>query len=600
MSKSISKLKSALEFNKGVELIKDNRMFKPLFRHINIIRDDKKNLCPKEGYAVVNRNGTIYAHPTRIATPDEWFYILIHCALHLGFGHFQEKHPWELWNIACDCFISRFLKSLKIGKVPNELDSNIEFMASSEDALFRKFQNQGVSPELVGYGTAGDRHCDMIWEPLEKIFYLKNPIDWEVIFGEGISYAVEKVVQKESNIDIDDEDKCFHKLTKAQKARKWFISHYPLLGSLAAGFNLIEDSGLCGRMKISVAAINSELQEIYINPAAGLDDEQYRFVIAHELLHVGLRHETRAKGRDYFLWNVACDYIINGWLIEMRIGQMPDFGFLHDPSLKELSAESIYDIIVKDLRRFRKVATFRGYGLGDILNNEHGTWNSDKGIGLDEFYRRSLINGLEYHQTESRGYIPAGLIEEIRALSQPPIPWDVELARWFDSHFAPVEKHQTYARVSRRQSATPDIPRPRWAPIYGAMDSRTFGVILDTSGSMDRNLLAKALGTIACYSMSRDVPYVRVVFCDATYYDQGYMPPEAIADTVKVRGRGGTILQPAIHFLEKSEDFPKDGPILIITDGFCDKFNVNREHAFVVPKGNMLPFTPRGKVFYII
>ena len=29
--------------------------------------------------------------------------------------------------------------------------------------------------------------------------------------------------------------------------------------------------------------------------------------------------------------------------------------------------------------------------------------------------------------------LPAGLIEEIRALAMPPIPWDVKLARWFDA-----------------------------------------------------------------------------------------------------------------------------------------------------------------------
>jgi hypothetical protein len=48
-----------------------------------------------------------------------------------------------------------------------------------------------------------------------------------------------------------------------------------------------------------------------------------------------------------------------------------------------------------------------------------------------------------------------------------------------------------------------------------------------------------------------------VVFCDATTYDQGYMPPEAIADRVKVRGRGGTILQPALEMLQQAVDFPQ-------------------------------------------
>jgi len=133
------------------------------------------------------------------------------------------------------------------------------------------------------------------------------------------------------------------------------------------------------------------------------------------------------------------------------------------------------------------------------------------------------------------------------------------------------------------------------------LEGRTFGVILDSSGSMDRLLLAKALGAIASYAAARDVPLVRVVFCDATYYDQGYMPPETIADRVQVRGRGGTILQPAINFLERAEDFPKDGPLLIITDGYCDKLTIRaaRPHAYLLPRGNTLPFRPHGELFYI-
>jgi predicted metal-dependent peptidase len=129
------------------------------------------------------------------------------------------------------------------------------------------------------------------------------------------------------------------------------------------------------------------------------------------------------------------------------------------------------------------------------------------------------------------------------------------------------------------------------------MDNRTFGVVIDTSGSMDRYKLAVALGAVASYASSRDVPSARVVFCDAAAYDAGYMSPDAIMGNVRVRGRGGTVLQPGIDFLDRAEDFPKDGPILIITDAECDCFTVKREHAIMIPKGSRLPFRPRGEVF---
>ncbi len=99
--------------------------------------------------------------------------------------------------------------------------------------------------------------------------------------------------------------------------------------------------------------------------------------------------------------------------------------------------------------------------------------------------------------------VAAGLIEEIRALSMPPIPWDVELANWFDVHFAPLERYRSYARPSRRQASTPDIPRPRYQTMDILTKSRTFGVVIDTFGSMDPQLIGKALGAVASIKNSK-------------------------------------------------------------------------------------------------
>ncbi|NUP32636.1 MAG: hypothetical protein HOU01_13075, partial [Streptomycetaceae bacterium] len=218
---------------------------------------------------------------------------------------------------------------------------------------------------------------------------------------------------------------------------------------------------------------------------------------------------------------------------------------------------------------------------------------------LDAFYRRALSTGLAYHD-HGRGLVPAGLVEEIRALEHPPLAWDARLARWFDEHVRTPEPRRSYARASRRQAATPGIPRPGRVLPEELVAQCTFGVVLDTSGSMDRELLGKALGAIASYAAARDVPRARVVFCDAAAYDAGYLPVEDIATRVRIRGRGGTVLQPGIDLLQRTDDFPADGPILVITDAQCDRVAIRREHAFLVPHGARLPFTPRGPVFRVV
>lgn len=600
------------EIQAGWQHISWHKLFHSLAIHVKLVVGDDG--CPADGWAVVGLDGIVYANVRRNAPAEQWTYVFAHCLLHLAFGHFQETKQFSSreWNAACDCYIAQFLSELDdVGKPPKELKTLLFDLrlllgvaVHSEEQLFKAFCRRGVPDALSPTGTAGKTALDMRAVPLvlkrkqkkQAVDKHRSDINWQARFADGLAAAVAETVS-----DAVRTNERNAALPHVEAARNWFIGHFPLLGALASSFEIIEDHQLCLRLGIEVAAINMQQREIYINPHAHLDELELRFVMAHEMLHAGLRHDARCSGRDAFLWNVACDYVVNEWLVDMGVGRMPDLGVLYDPSLKGESAEAIYDRLVRMKGRHphRRMATLAGRGHGDILDSS-GWWKRGQGVTLDEFYRSCMIQGLHLHELQERGYLSSGLIEEIRALGQPVIPWDVELARWFDQHFPPLEKVRSYARLSRRQSATPDIPRPLWR-LESLRDEyqRTFGVILDTSGSMGRLVLAKSLGAIASYSLAHEVQAARVVFCDAEAYDQGYMSPLEIAGRVKVKGRGGTILQPGIDLLERARDFPKDGPLLIITDGMCDALRTSRSHAFLMPDNRSLPFNPKGPIFKI-
>lgn len=491
-------------------------------------------------WADISLDGSLLAHPTRKATEDEWAWVFAHCLLHLGFG----TH-------------------------------------SCADVL-------GFQPALK-FGTR-----PFSWEPDRCVRggESANPEKWARRFAAGLSNAAVAAIDVAGGARSSLTDSRPVR-TQWQLALGWFVSSYPLLGALASTMTVVADAELARGWDISIAAVSTASAEIYVNPLAGLSPQEWRFVLAHEMLHAALRHCDRVGGRDAYLWNIAADFVVNGWLVEMGVGTPPE-GVLHDPGLRGLSAESVYDRIAADLRRYRKLLTLRGHHQGDLLG-EPLRGPADV-TGLDEFYRRALLTGLGHH-TSARGLLPAGLVEEIRALEHPPLSWDAQLARWFEEFVPAVEKRRTYARASRRQASTPDIPRPGWVRPESLESRPTFGVVLDTSGSMDPKLLGKALGAIASYAAARDVPAARVVFCDAMAYDAGYVPVEDIAGRVTVRGRGGTVLQPGIDLLERADDFPSGGPVLVITDGGCDVLRIRREHAFLIPAGAHLPFRARGPVF---
>ena len=563
----------------------------PSFRHIRLgttcTRPDC-TLTPRRGYAHVTSNGLIHANVWRRADPPEWAWVLAHAQLHLGFGHVpaaadELSRPDAALTAARCVVVNRFLAAFKVHAASAELPQ--QWPDGDEDTLAALWRVAGIPPEYASCGTA-DEGADHSCVPHHGV---NPPTDWPRELSTALSLAVAAAVTSAG-------DSGERRKGPWDAALSWFVSSFPLLGAIAAGMRVIADADLARSAGIWIAAVDASAGQIYINPLIRLGVGGWRFVLAHEMLHAALRHGDRVGGRDPFLWNVACDYVVNGWLIELGVGVMPD-GALHDPTLAGLSAEEVYDRIASDLRRIRKLATLRGRGLGDVLSEllPH-PGQAAAGTDLDEFYRRALTTGRLHHR-ERRGDLPAGLEQEIRALEQPPIPWDAHLARWFDEHVPAAEPRRSYARPSRRQSATPDIPRPgRYTP-EEPVPRRTFGVVLDTSMSMETRLVGKALGAIASFATARDVPAARVVFCDAAAYDAGYLPVEQIATRVRVRGRGGTRLQPAISLLQHAEDFPRDAPILLITDGQCDVLTVRREHAYLIPKGASLPFTPRGPVF---
>lgn len=593
----------------GLEMIAAH----PLFGHLGVrIRYTQKNEFPKHVPAKVSSSGYVYLNPYCDRTPKEWAYIIAHCKLHLSFGQFdadrmpgysqkisEKQQVWvnqydtNLWVMACDIFITRFLADIKFGSA--EIDQNLLASfggASGELKIYDQLVMRNVQPDHSLFGVAGNEP-DMIGAD-QPVTYRWGKNQYITEFAYALANSVRSVIDEAGNQPADFS----RRKSIMERAAGWFIDHYPLLGGVASGFRIIETLNRMDLNDIEIAAVNVVNGEIYVNPAAGLTEEEWRFVLAHEYLHAGLQHHARRNGRDTYLWNIACDFVINGWLNEMEIGAMPENGLMYDESLKGLSAEEIYDELTDNLRKNLKLETFRGYHKGDIIDKG---WHpgGNGGTTLDDFCKSALRSGLEYHTSTERGYIPAGLIEEIKALAMPPVPWDVELAKWFDTYFAPLQKHRSYARPSRRQSSTPDIPRPSWIPAVLPDYSRTYAVIIDTSGSMSPEMIGKALGAAASYSAAKDVPLVRVVFCDADAYDAGYLAPEDIAGRVMVKGRGGTAMQPAVDLLEHAKDFPKDGPILIITDADIEPdLRVHHEHAFLIPEGTRLPFRARGKVFY--
>ena len=202
--------------------------------------------------------------------------------------------------------------------------------------------------------------------------------------------------------------------------------------------------------------------------------------------------------------------------------------------------------------------------------------------------------------------MPAGLLEEIKSLFTPPVPWDVELARWMDAH-VPLLRDPLRTLRPRQPPAVLDAGHSSSGPVYPAgVEGCLHLWRCDGHLRLDGpETLGRALGAIASYSEARDVPAVRLVMCDAAPYDRGMVAPTELRGIYPCGGpwrhRAAARDQPPAFARRLSTA----APIMIITDGWCEEeLLVPRDHCFVLPRKTYaegaIPLRTSAPVFRVL
>lgn len=536
-------------------------------------------------FVTVGGSGEIYANPFNWPrAKPEWVFVLAHALLHLAFGHTRHWQRGIIWNIACDCVINEFLGRMRIGTQPEGTLRLPPGMPNNEEKLFQMWSKDNSPPKgETTNGTAMDLAGGA------------SKANWSDIFARAVRNAARKTVSAAGGED----------LTAAQQARAWFVKNYPLLGSVLQHFTLDEDARYCERLGLRVAAVAPEQRKIYVNPGWALNDFELRHVLAHMALHAAFQHPQRRKHRDAFIWNAACDYCVNEWLDKMpgvsRASKPPSEGHLRSVLFDGLSPEAIYERLMENPKAAHKLVTLAGQDVCDMLGLALGaTREPPAGGRVDRLLLDALLRGYQIHTESGKGPLPHALLDEMRGLENPPLPWDVQLGRWFDEHIPPIERIRTYGRPSRRQSSTPEIARPRYVwPDVENMVKGTFGLVVDTSGTLEPRYAALALGAITTYALSRSIPSVRLILSGAELVDESQTACDDLFQRFRISERPTTAIQPAVELLDAARDFPDDAPLLLLTAVPCDRIKTKRTHAYLIPEDGRLTYHSDAPVIEI-
>ena len=313
---------------------------------------------------------------------------------------------------------------------------------------------------------------------------------------------------------------------------------------------------------------------------ASLNGEELSGVIAHELLHCILGHNDRRDERDRHQWNIAIDHATNLFLLACEI-QLPT-DRLADRRYVGLTAEQIYEKLPK-----QSLVSSLGYsGEPDGDDNSENITCRAQAVGgfdvhLEELdpegaaertkdmptpiekirIRRELTKEVK---SKWRGVFPAHFEEEFKKAGESETPWQAIMAQFMSG----IRKDDYRMYPFNRKH----IWRGLYLPSIGRPGPSHIAIAVDTSGSMNRELLGKVLAELDALRTMTECK-LTLIECDAAIQNvteyEGWEIADLDFDSRPFRGRGGTVFDPVFNWMKNvgSLQNPPPEALIFLTDG---------------------------------
>jgi len=348
-------------------------------------------------------------------------------------------------------------------------------------------------------------------------------------------------------------------------ARIGLLLKAPFFGNLATRMNLVN-----GDDWLPTAATDG--RRFYYNSefVNKMPLKQVEFLVGHEVLHAVYDHMGRRDSRDPKIWNIADDFCVNADLIDQRIGEKITIcGVLYDPKYKGMSAEEVYDDLMKNANKINMD------DLAKMLLDEHldgdegdsdGEGNKD-GKGrprLSDAEKKAIRDELkeaviQAAQAAGAGNLPSGVKRLIKDLTEPQIGWKELLEQQIQST---IKNDYTFARPGRKAWHMDAI-------LPGMKPGETIDVCiaLDTSGSIGHDDIKCFLSEIRGIMESYDEYNIKVWTFDTEVYNPQDFNSDNMRDIAEYepQGGGGTDFEANWEFMKAEGIEPKK--FIMFTDG---------------------------------
>ena len=266
------------------------------------------------------------------------------------------------------------------------------------------------------------------------------------------------------------------------------------------------------------------------------------FILCHLMLHCLFGHNARKSNRETLRWSMATDFVVNGILVNDKIGAKPHDA-PHDDSFDGLTVEEVYERIQlsDDGAKFSPFDTHEGEVSDDDLN---------------QFKERAQ------RCAKSAGNTPASLKQFIENISKPKIEWGPYLIKRFKSL---LKRDMSFVRPSRRtRSSTSRAKLPGYMP----EQKIDICIAIDMSGStggIRDNFFGEIYGMLSQHPSYR----AKLLCFDTEVYsvvDFEDVDPDKLLSEYNAVGDGGTDFMCVWDYLKQQEHKPHQ--LVLLTDGY--------------------------------
>lgn len=394
---------------------------------------------------------------------------------------------------------------------------------------------------------------------------------------------------------------------------------YPLFGNIVA--NVIFEESYSER----TAATDGG--HVYYNPTfvMRLNEDEQLFLFAHEICHIAFNHIFRCENRNVKLWNIATDAVINALLIQDGLPLIK--GGVNIPDSIAYNAEDLYCILL-ERHSMEKLNDDYSSDLGvsnNGISNSEGEESNDVGHDSHSLWEKAVENRKQNinNNTDSK---KSSNESEIKRLSE-----QGEVGSFKENNKMKVQNLKKLRDSLIRQSCAGDntqsnniqisnigVSKPliNWRTVlkkvvnynvdwsyqnatieYGVLTphlekkprSET-EIVLDTSGSIDENLLRNFLRE--CKNIL-STSVIKVGCFDTRFYGFHEIRSESDIDKFPIIGGGGTNFDAATSAFSKHSENK-----IIFTDGNAAMPKKAVEAIWIVFGDKKI--NPRlGKVIYI-